>query len=268
MPYILEYMTQEDIPQVARIERLCFSMPWPTSAYRRELKTPETNRYIVIRWISPELAKKVNLPEPTEATLTSLEHKELESFSHNGAALTRNGSGLFARLASLVPWLSNGSAPTPPANGAHKDEEAPPPSNTDYSIVGYAGLWLMVDEGHVTTIGVSPEQRGQGAGELLFLGLADIAKEMGAHRITLEVRVSNLSAQALYRKYGLEITGVRRRYYSDNNEDAYIMWSEPLDSPQYSNRIANLRKQLTNRLRANFYAQPPPTHATEGAKLQ
>src|SRR5215203_5261686 len=216
MPYILEYMTSEDVSQVARIERLCFSMPWPTSAYRRELKTPETNRYIVARWISPALAKRIGLREPAEDTLTSLNHPELNALNHNGSHVLRNSGGLLQRLVSLVPWLSNANSqptsPTPNANGADttNDEDIPPPVNNGYSMAGYAGLWLMVDEGHVTTIGVHPDHRGQGAGELLFLGLCDIAKEMGAHRITLEVRVSNLSAQALYRKYGLEITGVRR----------------------------------------------------------
>ena len=113
-----------------------------------------------------------------------------------------------------------------------------------------------------------PDHRGQGAGELLFLGLADIAQEMRATRITLEVRVSNLSAQALYRKYGLEIAGVRRRYYSDNGEDAYIMWSEPLASAEYRNRIAKLRAQLTQRLRAGFYTNTPPAHISDPTRLQ
>lgn len=273
MPYLLEYMSTEDISQVARIERLCFSMPWPTSAYRRELKTPETNRYIVARWLSPEVANRINLRPPTEANLTSLHHPELQALQRNGDHAARGG--LFARLASLVPWLSsNGTAqdaaPAAQANGdsSAEHDETPPPINDNYTMAGYAGLWLMVDEGHVTTIGVDPAHRGQGAGELLFLGLADIAREMNAHRITLEVRVSNLSAQALYRKYGLEITGVRRRYYSDNNEDAYIMWSEPLSSPQFHNRITELRKQLTARFQASFQSQPLPARSIDPTRLQ
>jgi ribosomal-protein-alanine N-acetyltransferase len=154
--------------------------------------------------------------------------------------------------------VRNGSDPT----SAHDITTSP------YPLSGYAGLWLMVDEAHVTTIGVHPDHRGQGAGELLFLGLADIAQEMRATRITLEVRVSNLSAQALYRKYGLEIAGVRRRYYSDNGEDAYIMWSEPLASADYRNRIANLRARLAERLIAGFYTQQPPAHTGDPTRLQ
>ena len=270
MPYLLEYMTPEDIPQVARIERLCFSMPWPTSAYRRELKTPETNRYVVARWISPELAARIGMAEPAEATLTVLNHPKLQALYRNGPGPARNSGGLLSRLASFVPWWGSPTPSAPVPNGEETDgaEEPPATRNGDLEIVGYAGLWLMVDEGHVTTIGVHPGHRGQGAGELLFLGLVDIAREMGAHRITLEVRVSNLAAQALYRKYGLEIAGVRRRYYSDNNEDAYIMWSEPVNSPQFNNRITGLRRQLADRLRNAFYTQPAPAHATEPTKLQ
>ncbi len=256
MPYILDSMNHEDIAQVAKIERLCFTLPWPTSAYRRELKTPETNRYIVERYIPREDAAKIGLPEPTETSLTSLYHPEIASLNGHEAGEKSDG-GILSRWASLLPWLRNG----------HESEDHPEPA-TGYSLSGYAGLWLMVDEAHVTTIGVHPDHRGQGAGELLFLGLADIAQEMKATRLTLEVRVSNLSAQALYRKYGLEIAGVRRRYYSDNGEDAYIMWSEPIASPEYRNRIAKLRAQLTERLRTSFQMETAPVHFTDPTKLQ
>jgi [ribosomal protein S18]-alanine N-acetyltransferase len=254
MPYILENMQQEDIAQVAKIERLCFSLPWPTSAYRRELKTPETNRYIVERFIPPADVAKIGLPEPTEANLTSLYHPEIAP--HNGTEPhDKADSGVLSRWATLLPWVRSNE------NGSESEASG-------YPLSGYAGLWLMVDEAHVTTIGVHPDHRGQGAGELLFLGLADIAQEMRATRLTLEVRVSNLSAQALYRKYGLEIAGVRRHYYSDNGEDAYIMWSEPLASSEYRNRIAKLRAQLTQRLRTSFYTETAPTRTSDPTRLQ
>lgn len=257
MPYILENMQQEDIPEVARIERLCFTLPWPTSAYRRELRTPETNRYIVERFIPPAEAAEVGLPEPTEETLTSFFHAGITS--PDGAQPVEHGdTGLFSRWAGLFPWLRHSSD-----NGVDGAED-----KSGFALCGYAGLWLMVDEAHVTTIGVHPRHRGQGAGELLFLGLVDIAQEMRAVRMSLEVRVSNLTAQALYRKYGLEIAGVRRRYYSDNGEDAYIMWSEPISSPEFKKRIARLREQLAQRLRAGFHSLTPPSRTTDQHKLQ
>ena len=118
----------------------------------------------------------------------------------------------------------------------------------DSEIVGFAGMWLMLDEAHVTTIGVKPELRGQGLGELLFATLMEIALNVNARRVTLECRVSNHSAQALYRKYTFREEGIRRRYYSDNNEDALIMWSEALDSPHYRQRFQEIRENLGAKL--------------------
>lgn len=258
MPYILEYMTHDDIPQVAAIERVCFTMPWPSSAYKRELKTPESNRYIVVRYLTPEQAGKVNLPEPTPDSLAQLTHHALMDGDGEATAPPRAQpvSGI-ARLTALLPWRKNGHL--------EGEEQA---TSRRFPVVGYAGLWLMVDEGHVTTIGVHPDHRGKGAGELLFLGLVDIATEMRATRVTLEVRVSNLPAQALYRKYGLEIAGVRKRYYSDNGEDAYIMWSEPITSPQFQERIQRLREELAARLRTSFAMDLPASRPVDRSRLQ
>jgi ribosomal-protein-alanine N-acetyltransferase len=95
---------------------------------------------------------------------------------------------------------------------------------------------------------VKRDLRGQGLGEVLFATLLQIAGQVGARRATLEVRVSNHSAQALYRKYGFHDEGVRRRYYSDNNEDALIMWSDPLASPDFQQLYAQLRSELDQRI--------------------
>ena len=110
--------------------------------------------------------------------------------------------------------------------------------------VGYAGLWLMVDEAHITTFAVHPDHRRQRIGERLLQRLFDIAATMNAEWLTLEVRASNLAAQKLYEKYGFRRAGVRRRYYSDNNEDALIMWTERLKDRVVKDRLAALRKEL------------------------
>jgi ribosomal-protein-alanine N-acetyltransferase len=117
-------------------------------------------------------------------------------------------------------------------------------------LVGYAGLWLAVDEAHVTTIAVAPQHRGRSVGELLLNGLIDQALDLQADRITLEVRVSNLPAQGLYAKYGFTVAGKRSRYYTDNGEDALIMSTESIRSAPYQSRLSDLRVQLFARLRA------------------
>jgi ribosomal-protein-alanine N-acetyltransferase len=115
-------------------------------------------------------------------------------------------------------------------------------------IVGYGGVWLTVDDAHVTTIAVDPVHRGKGVGELLLNALIDHAYELGARQITLEVRVSNTSAQHLYLKYGFQPAGTRTRYYTDNGEDALIMWTDPIDTTVYKTRLSDLRRLLFARL--------------------
>ncbi len=130
--------------------------------------------------------------------------------------------------------------------GAIFPQPAAAPAETP--IVGYGGLWLTVDDAHITTIAVDPIQRGRGVGELLLNALIDHAYELGARQITLEVRVSNTSAQRLYLKYGFQPAGTRTRYYTDNGEDALIMWTDPIDAPEYKARLSELRRQLFARL--------------------
>ncbi len=94
----------------------------------------------------------------------------------------------------------------------------------DGAIFGYCGLWLIIDEAHVTNIAIHPEYRGNKYGEQLFRRSFEEAIEMGAIQLSLEVRVSNTPAQHLYRKFGLVPGGVRKNYYTDNGEDALVMW--------------------------------------------
>ncbi|HLO12065.1 MAG TPA: ribosomal protein S18-alanine N-acetyltransferase [Pseudoneobacillus sp.] len=91
-------------------------------------------------------------------------------------------------------------------------------------IIGYCGVWIVVDEAHITNIAVLPEYRGRKLGEALLSKVIQMAKELGAKSMTLEVRVTNIIAQNLYRKFGFENGGIRKGYYTDNQEDALVMW--------------------------------------------
>jgi ribosomal-protein-alanine N-acetyltransferase len=118
------------------------------------------------------------------------------------------------------------------------------------SIIGFAGLWLMVDEAHITTIAMHPDFRRRGLGEFMLVSLIDIAYSIGAKWVTLEVRVSNHSAQNLYRKYGFREAGLRHRYYSDNQEDALIMWTDDINTPSYKQKFQELKATLLKKLEA------------------
>lgn len=96
------------------------------------------------------------------------------------------------------------------------------------SVVGYGGMWLILDEGHITNIAVAPDFRGMGIGNLIVGSLIDICKNEKIISMTLEVRKSNLPALYLYTKFGFITEGIRKAYYADNHEDAIIMWKRDL----------------------------------------
>jgi len=133
-------------------------------------------------------------------------------------------------------------------------------------VMAYAGMWMMVDEAHVTTIAVRENLRGHGLGELLLVSLLDTAIALHSHHVTLEVRVSNDVAQALYRKYGFHQLGVRPRYYSDNNEDAYIMTTGNIQNHEYLEEYARLVDRLRRRLEdSGLQVEAPALGTSTGA---
>jgi ribosomal-protein-alanine N-acetyltransferase len=221
-------MQLEDVEEVARVERECFTTPWPVNAYRRELRENRLSRYVVVRWVQPN--GSVARPHPQAAARDPAP----------GARPPADDplSGMKRAVAQLLRPLGI----------------AERPEGRESGILGFAGMWLMFDEAHITTIGVKRSMRGRGLGELMLVHLVEAAQEMGAKRLTLEVRVSNQVAQSLYRKYSFREEGIRKRYYSDDGEDALIMWSDRLDDPAFVGRFRELKARLEERLRAT----PPP----------
>ncbi|MBI2861487.1 MAG: ribosomal protein S18-alanine N-acetyltransferase [Chloroflexi bacterium] len=219
-------MRLEDIPAVIEIERESFTTPWPVSAYRSELRNPRIACYIVVRELEDD--------DP----LTNLEQ-----------APPQAQRGPLESIRSFVRQLW--------------PQEKEPSLELPGVVVGYSGMWLLTGEGHITTIAVHPSRRRRGLGELLLMGLFDEAIARQARWMTLEVRASNLVAQDLYRKYTFRERGVRRRYYTDNSEDAIIMWSEELTTPEMRRLLARLKDALLKRIEAysgepNGTATPPP----------
>jgi ribosomal-protein-alanine N-acetyltransferase len=134
------------------------------------------------------------------------------------------------------------------------------------AVVGFAGLWVMVDEAHITTFAVDPRWRRQGVGERLLLALLDLAVARRAREATLEVRLSNMPARRLYEKYGFRPVGIRPRYYSDNGEDALIMTTDALDSDAMRDRLLRLRAALDARPidPDDVHREAPPGEAYRG----
>jgi ribosomal-protein-alanine N-acetyltransferase len=207
--YVIDRMTMSDVPRVVEIERLAYPSTWPPSAYRKELQDNRWAHYIVLRDKQISGEQAVVVPPEPEKP----------------------------RKNRLFPLSLLPSRPVTAA-----------PSWDLASIIGFAGLWLMVDEAHITTIAMHPHFRRLGLGELLLVSLIDISYEIGAKWVTLEVRVSNYAAQNLYRKYGFREAGLRHRYYSDNQEDALIMWTDEINSPAYKQKFQELKDTLMKRL--------------------
>jgi len=143
---------------------------------------------------------------------------------HDSSLLSRLGDG-------LRRWLG---------------EEPPPP--TSELLVGYVGVWFLGDEAHITSIAVREPYRRRGLGQLLLATTIDAALQRGCRVITLEARVSNEGAIALYERYGLHRMGIRRGYYTDNREDAVVMSTDPLSSDAFQGHFQGLKASLRERL--------------------
>jgi [ribosomal protein S18]-alanine N-acetyltransferase len=111
-------------------------------------------------------------------------------------------------------------------------------------LVGYCGLMIVGDEGHVTTVTVDERWQRRGMGTLLLLELARSAPRLGVRHLTLEVRAGNAPAQVLYRRFGFAPVGIRKNYYSETGEDAIVMWARDIDTPAYAERLVGIEARL------------------------
>ena len=215
MPYALRIMTEEDIPQVKVIDRDAFPTTWPAPAFRRELKNNKLARYLVA-W------------DPGST------HREWSARTGIAAASEEEANQEPGRLATAVRRFLGRSS-----DGL--------PQPTAELLVGYLGLWTVLEEGHVISVGVRSPHRTLGIGELLFIGAIEQSLLLSCTRMTLEVRVSNEVAQNLYRKYDFRVTGRRKRYYTDDGEDAFIMSVEGIDMTNYRELLDDLRTRHSER---------------------
>ena len=109
-------------------------------------------------------------------------------------------------------------------------------------LIGYGGFWNILDEGHITTVAVSKDYQGMGLSEILIQKFIETAYKKNLKWFTLEVRVSNLAAFKLYKKYLFESCGVRPKYYQDTQEDALIMWTQNIQDDKFKLNYENLQK--------------------------
>ena len=208
-------MTLDDISQVMEVERQSFPTIWPATAFKREIQQNRLARYRVA------VRRRADAPDEEEAPLPS--------------ALQPTGIGRF--LGGLRHVL---------------DSNDRPPEERDGLIVGFIGVWLLIEEAHIVTIAVRDGYRGRGVGELLLIAAIETARLVGQTVVALECRVSNAVALRLYEKYGFQRHGLRPRYYSDNHEDAYALTARGIGASSYGRRFQQLREE--HRERSGDYA--------------
>lgn len=125
-----------------------------------------------------------------------------------------------------------------------RDDEA----QNSSALIGLACAWAIADEAHITLLAVDPTYRQQGLGQVLLYTLLVLAWRRGLAWATLEVRISNQTAIALYQKFGFESVGQRRGYYQDTGEDALILWRKGLQRPEFEDTLRQWQHQLSQRL--------------------
>jgi ribosomal-protein-alanine N-acetyltransferase len=207
LTYSVRPMSKEDLAQVTEIDREVFPTQWPPPNYRQELQN-QLARYIIVS----DDAKTVEEPE------------------------VKPKKGLYKLASRIMQWFNINRSP---------DNDSPPVKRQ--YIIGFAGIWVLADEAHITNIAVRQQYQRQGIGELLLISTIDLAKGMKASIMTLEVRASNLAAQNLYSKYGFTKVGTRRGYYLDNREDGILMSTENITSASFQSRLRQLREALARK---------------------
>lgn len=208
LTYSIRRMVKEDLEQVNAIDREAFPTQWPPANYRQELQN-KIAHYIVMC-------------------------DDTKTFENDPGKTAKHKLDF---ISWLMPWTRH----------RRRQIENMPPIPYPY-ICGFSGIWMMAGEAHITNIAVRQMYQGKGLGELLMLATIDLAGELKASFITLEVRASNLVAQRLYTKYGFTQMGIRRGYYLDNKEDAIIMSTESISGETFITRLQELRESLKNKI--------------------
>ena len=208
-------MRVADISQVLEVERESFPTMWPPTSFKRELQQNQLAHYTVVVEHDPSRTPiETPEPEPPERATVVL-------------------GRLWDELRQFL--------------GADPDPGLPPVDQRPELVIGFLGVWMLPDEAHIVTVAVRESHRREGIGELLLIAAVEQAREKGQDILTLECRVGNGAALALYDKYGFQQVGLRPRYYSDNHEDAYVLTLSSVLTDRFRRRFEELKAEHERR---------------------
>ncbi|WP_421655317.1 ribosomal protein S18-alanine N-acetyltransferase [Leptothermofonsia sp. ETS-13] len=205
----LQPLTEDLLPAAIELDQRCFGGLWTLDGYRRELDSPNS------------------------ALLVLRAGKEFV------ATQGRRGNTAPSSHPSLT---TNNQPPTiPPPHPPAAPSLLPP-------LLGIGCYWAILEEAHITLLGIAPEYQRQGLGQTLFYALLRSAYLQGLEQATLEVRISNQSALSLYQKFGFREAGHRKKYYQDTGEDALVLWQGGLQSPAFLQNLQDWQETIRDRL--------------------
>jgi [ribosomal protein S18]-alanine N-acetyltransferase len=213
LDYSIRFMEERDIPQALEIDREAFPTQWPHPTYS-SLKQELSNKlaHYIVAYKSNEFTQQ-SAPELHEART------------------------FWGKFKSFFKERTD-----------DRDQVLSSFVLTE-CVIGVAACWLMAGEEHITTIAVRDSYRRLGVGEGLLISLIDLGFEFKAQVVTLEVRVSNDLAKSLYQKYGFNTAGIRRHYYTDNGEDAFIMTTDTIATPLFQSHFSELKQSYRKKFR-------------------
>jgi ribosomal-protein-alanine N-acetyltransferase len=210
----LKPLTPELIPAAVELDQLCFGGLWTLAGYQRELESPNSDLLVL--------------------TTNNRQEKSFECSTSN-------------------PKSNTPQNPKPKLSSTEKRHEQNPKLSS-VPLLGLGCLWAILEEAHITILAIHPDYQRQGLGQALLYALMVSAQRRGLERATLEVRVSNQSALALYQKFGFQEAGRRRRYYEDTGEDALILWRGGLQHPEFQQTLLKWQGQVGDRLQPSGWS--------------
>ena len=128
--------------------------------------------------------------------------------------------------------------------------------NSEDKLLGIGCLWSIVEEAHITLLGIHPDYHRQGLGQLLLSALLQDAIDRKLERATLEVRTTNYAAIALYKKFGFKVAGRRKNYYPKTGEDAFLLWRSGLDKPEFLAELEGWKQKIWQQLTPQYILLP------------
>jgi ribosomal-protein-alanine N-acetyltransferase len=235
---------EKQLPAIFNLDNLCFGGLWSLDSYQRELASPNSTLLILS-------LQELNISKDKTTLLSTPQVQELDFSLATSSQKTGQSSVPVSDCLSDTYVLLQRSLNTLEQDKQELSvilEQEEPKKKGKTQIIGIGCFWTILEEAHITLLGIHPEYQGQGLGQLLLYALLKKAVNQKLEWATLEVRTTNIAALSLYQKFGFEIVGKRKKYYQVTGEDALILWQKKLAQPEFKKDLLYWQAQINERL--------------------